>query len=164
MRRWLVFLFTAALINGPLLSCNNVPGGGQTEQAAAAALQITGPCAVFYTPGENKQRVLKSEFGEKNFQGVADANLQYMNAARQFLTGEKVKIIPTSQPQLNFVKRNGQVVALNISRTKFAWEIFLFNGTDDPVKIDMTNVEEEYHNARMNVQQSNDAPDSTAAR
>jgi hypothetical protein len=158
MIKWLVFFFTGAL----LLSCNNTPGGGQAKEAAG--LQVTGPCAVFYTPDENRLQALQREFGEKNFKGVADANLSYMNEARQFLTAHQVKIIPTSQAQLNFVKRNGQALSLNLNRSKFAWEIFLFNGEDDPVRIDMTNIEEEFRNARMNVQQSNDAPDSTAGR
>jgi hypothetical protein len=123
------------------LSCNNAGSGGP--------LDIKERCAVFYTPNEAKMRQLKREFGEKSFDGIVAANQQYMNEAKQYLDGKKVKIIPTSQYELNFVKRNGEVVTLNLNRAKYAWEIFLFNGVDDPVKIDITNVKEEYEAAQM---------------
>jgi len=112
-------------------------------------LQIKGRCAIFYTPGEDKMRQLKREFGEKSFPGIAATNEQYMNEARQFLTEKKVKIINTSQYELHFEKPNGEVYSVNLNRSKYAWEIFLFNGFDDPVKIDITNIREEYEAALM---------------
>ncbi|HEY0612113.1 MAG TPA: hypothetical protein VGD35_20710 [Chitinophaga sp.] len=126
-----------------LLSCNNA--GHQR----GGPLQIKGRCAIFYTPGEDKMRQLKREFGEKSFPGIAATNEQYMNEARQFLTEKKVKIINTSQYELHFEKSNGEVFPVNLNRSKYAWEIFLFNGFDDPVKIDITNIREEYEAAQM---------------
>jgi hypothetical protein len=131
-----------------LLSCNN--NTGASGSAATGPLKITGRCAVFYTPGEAKLRQLKNAFGEKDFPDIAAANQQYMEAARQFLTKQQVKIITTSNDQLLFVKGNGEQAPVNLNYSKYAWEIFLFNGFDDPVKIDMTNVEEEYQDAKMN--------------
>ncbi|WP_298736693.1 hypothetical protein [uncultured Chitinophaga sp.] len=128
-----------------LLSCNN--GGHQ----AGGPLLVKGRCAVFYIPGEDKIRELKREFGEKDFPGIATTNEQYMNEARQFLTEKKVKIINTSQYELRFEKSNGDVYPVNLNRSKYAWEIFLFNGFDDPVKIDITNIREEFKAARMGV-------------
>jgi hypothetical protein len=125
-----------------LLSCNN-PG------QQGGPLQVKGRCAVFYTPGEAKMRQLKREFGEKNFNEIVAANEQYLNEARQFLTEKKVKIINTSQYELDFTKPNGEVFPVNLNRSKYAWEVFLFNGFDDPVKIDITNIKEEYEAAQM---------------
>lgn len=125
-----------------MLSCNNTGQQG-------GPLQVKGPCAVFYTPGEAKMRQLKREFGEKSFNEIAAANEQYLNEARQFLAEKKVKIINTSQYDLNFTKRNGEVFPVNLNRSKYAWEVFLFNGFDDPVKVDITNIREEYEAAQM---------------
>jgi len=97
-------------------------------------------------------RQLKREFGEQSFPGIAATNEQYMNEARQFLTEKKVKIINTSQYHLNFTKANGEVFPVNLNYSKYAWEIFLFNGFDDPVKIDLTNIRGEYEAAQMEKQ------------
>lgn len=124
-----------------LLSCNAGQSGG--------TLEVKEPCAVFYTPGDAKMHQLKREFGEKSFGEIAALNQQYLDEAKKFLTGHNVKIINTSQYKLSFHKRNGQVFPLNLNYSKYAWEIFLFNGFDDPVKIDITNIKEEYEAARM---------------
>ena len=140
-------LIVFALFLTTCLSCNYTGASGSEE---AGTLQITGRCAVFYVPGKGKMNQLKREFGEKSFQGIANTNQQYMEEAKQFLTKEKVKILNTSQYKLNFVKTTGEVVPIDLNRSKYAWEIFLFNGFDDPVKIDITNIEDEYRDARMN--------------
>ncbi|KAA2244684.1 hypothetical protein F0L74_01545 [Chitinophaga agrisoli] len=139
-------LMALAIILTTSLSCNYTGASGNEE---AGVMRITGRCAVFYTPGRGKMGQLKRDFGEKSFQGIADANQQYMNEARQFLTSKQVKILNTSQFKLEFVKTTGEVVPIDLNRSKYAWEIFLFNGFDDPVKIDMTNIEDEYRDARM---------------
>jgi hypothetical protein len=139
MKRSILLAITAVFL---LLSCNNAGQQG-------GPLELKGRCAVFYTPGDAKMRQLKREFGEKSFNEIAATNEQYMNEARQFLTERKVKIINTSQYELNFVKPSGEVFPVNLNRSKYAWEVFLFNGFDDPVKIDITNIREEYGAAQM---------------
>lgn len=136
-----------------LFSCNYTGGAGPGE---TGALQVNGRCAVFYTPGPGKQRQLKHDFGAKDYDGIAAANLQYMHEAAQFLAQKQVKIIRTSQYKLNFVKHNGEVFSIDLNRSKYAWEIFLFNGFDDPAKIDITNIEEEYRNANMELPAGNE--------
>jgi len=136
----------AAAILFSLFSCNT---GGGADSSETGMLEIKERCAVFYTPGPGKQRQLKADFGAKDFDGIAATNQQYMNEARQFITQQKVKIIPTSQYKLHFVKHNGEVFSIDLNKSKYAWEVFLFNGFDDPVKIDVTNVQEEYQNANM---------------
>jgi hypothetical protein len=130
-----------------LFSCNYTGGGAGSNETGK--LEIKERCAVFYTPGPGKLHQLKVDFGAKDFDGIVAANQQYMNEARQFITQQKVKIVPTSQYKLDFVKRNGEVFSIDLNKSKYAWEVFLFNGFDDPVKIDVTNVQEEYRNAGM---------------
>jgi len=129
-----------------LFSCNYSGGAGPNE---TGSLQIKERCAVFYIPGQGKQQQLKRDFGARDYDGIAAANLQYMQEAGQFLVKRNVKIVRTSQYNLEFVKHNGEVFTINLNRSKYAWEIFLFNGFDDPVKIDKTDIEEEYNNAGM---------------
>lgn len=124
-----------------LLSCNTGQHGGPVT--------IKGRSAVFYTPGQAKLSQLKREFGEKSFGEIAALNEQYLNEARQFLAAKQIKIINTSEYKLNFVKPNGDVYPIDLNRSKYAWEIFLFNGFDDPVKIDITNIKEEFEAAQM---------------
>jgi len=138
--------FIAVAILFSLFSCNT---GGGADSSETGMLEIKERCAVFYTPGPGKLRQLKNDFGAKDFDGIVAANQQYMNEARQFITQQKVKIIPTSQYKLNFVKHNGETFSIDLNKSKYAWEVFLFNGFDDPVKIDVTNVQEEYQNANM---------------
>ncbi|GAA0528812.1 hypothetical protein [Chitinophaga japonensis] len=137
------FLLALAVIFSQL-SCNTAPSGANT-----AVLKITEPGAVFYTPNEYKLRQLQKEFGEKSYPGIAALNQQYMDSARQFLASRNVKIINTSQFRLEFVKKDGTVIPLDLNHSKYAWEIFLFNGIDDPVQVDKTNIREEYRAARM---------------
>jgi len=139
------FLLALAVIFS-LLSCNSAPSG-----ASSAVLRITGPGAVFYTPNEYRLRQLEKAFGKDSYPGIAALNQQYMDSARQFLTRQHVEIINTSQFRLEFVKKDGTVIPLDLNHSKYAWEIFLFNGIDDPVQIDKTNIREEYRAARMNI-------------
>ena len=59
------------------------------------------------------------------------------------LSGERLSVAVSS------LRVGAEVFPVNLNRSKYAWEIFLFNGFDDPVKIDITNIREEYEAAQM---------------
>jgi hypothetical protein len=141
-----LFLFVVSTVL--LVACGQSPDAGKTPTVdTTTTLVVKEPGAVLFTPVGDKLRSLKIAFGEKNFAGMQQINHSTMTADSVYLAGKGVKIIPTSATQLKFVRRNGEVVYINLNHPKYAWEIFLFNGMGDPVKADLTDIESAYRDA-----------------
>lgn len=137
MKRLSLFIFIAFVI----ASCGQAPAGGNDS------LVIKDTCAVIFVPAGDKLQSLKSAFGEKSFPGILQFNSTIITADSQFLASKGVKIIRTSATQLQFIRKNGESLYINLNHPKYAWEIFLFTGLGDPVKADLGNIEAAYGEA-----------------
>lgn len=136
MRKLFLFVFTALIY----VAC------GQSQQSGNAAvstdaLAVKEPCAVIFRPAGDKLQSLKSAFGDKSFPGIFQFNNSTLAADSQLLASKGIKIITTSATQLQFVRKNGESLYINLNHAKYAWEIFLFNGFSDPVKADIADIE-----------------------
>jgi hypothetical protein len=124
------------------MSCNQKNGTGSSSATDTTNFfQVTQPCAVLFIPAGDKLQMLKHDFGEKKFPELAEFNRATIAADSQLLADKGIKILRTSVPQLRFTKKNGEVVFINLNHSKYAWEIFLFNGYGDPIKAELTDVE-----------------------
>lgn len=139
MNRLFLFIFSAVL----LASCGQASKQRKTVDTINTLI-VKEPAAVLFRPGGDKLRSLKAAFGEKGFPSMQTANNTTLSEDSVYLAGKGVKTITTSATQLQFVKANGEVFFLNLNHPKYAWEIFLFNGFGDPVKVDLTDIEAAY--------------------
>jgi hypothetical protein len=136
MRKLFLFVFAAFT----LASCGQGEAGG-------GALAVQEPCAIIFRPAGEKLQMLKSAFGDKRFADIYQFNSTTLTSDSAFLASKGIKIISTSATQLQFIKKNGESLYINLNRDKYAWEVFLFNGKDDPVKAELADIETGFNEA-----------------
>lgn len=147
MTRLFFFIFSVVT----LASCGQAPEQ-QKVVDTVNTLIVKEPAAVMFKPTGDKLRSLKSAVGEKNFPSLQQINISTLSEDSAFLAGKGVKVISTGATQLQFVRANGEVLYINLNHPKYAWEIFLFNGGEDPVKADLTDIESAYKEAHFRKQ------------
>ncbi|ASZ10061.1 hypothetical protein CK934_03250 [Chitinophaga sp. MD30] len=137
-----------------LAACGTSPAGqqgaAQSNAPVEGILEVKGACAVVYIPGAGKMNELQQSFG-KDFKELSAANAAALQQARQYLRQQGMKILETSQYQLHFVKSNGTTLDINLNRPKYAWEIFLFDGKNDPIKANLTDIEAGYQEMKNGI-------------
>lgn len=133
------FLFFIAIIV-MCASCGN-SGAGAGSSDTTYVLTITDSCAVIFHPAGNKLTYLKNTFSKNSFADMEQFNNNTLAEDSAFLAKKGVKIISTSKTKLKFHKKNGEDVSIDLMHQKYAWEIFLFDTYNDPVKADLTDIE-----------------------
>lgn len=141
MTRLFLFIFTLAV----LVSCGQTSSENTAENSNT--LVIKEPCAVIFKPSGDKLQSMKSDFGEKNFPGIVAFNKATITTDSLFLVSKGIKVITTSATQLQFIKRTGESLYINLNHPKYAWEIFLFNAFGDPLKADLGDIESAFSEA-----------------
>jgi len=136
MRKLFLFVFAAFI----LASCGQGQAGG-------GPLAVQEPCAIIFRPAGEKLQSLKSAFGDKRFTDIYQFNSSILTSDSAFLASKGVKIISSSATQLQFIKKNGESLYINLNLEKYAWEVFLFNGQDDPVKAELADIEASFKEA-----------------
>jgi hypothetical protein len=122
-------------------SCGNSGTDARTGQDTTLVLTITDSCAVIFHPTGNKLTYLKNTFSKNSFTSMEQVNNATLAEDSAFLAKKGVKIISTSKLKLKFHKKNGEDVSIDLMHQKYAWEIFLFDTYNDPVKADLTDIE-----------------------
>lgn len=137
-----------------LAACGSSPAEqhsvAQSSAPVEGVLEIKDACAVLYTPGTGKLNELQKSFG-KDFKELSAANAAALQQARQYLRQQGLKVLETSQYQLHFIKSNGASLDINLNRPKYAWEIFLFDGKNDPIKANLTDIEASYQEMKNGI-------------
>ncbi|WPQ63975.1 hypothetical protein SIO70_03760 [Chitinophaga sancti] len=120
-------------------SCGS--GGSGNFKDSTTTLIITDTCAVIFHPAGDKLTYLKNTFNKNSFAAMEQSNNAALVADSAYLAKLGVKIISTSKLKLKFHKKNGEDVDINLMHEKYAWEVFLFDSYNDPVKADITDIE-----------------------
>lgn len=106
----------------------------------AAKLKITEPTAVYFHPDSIKLQKFEETLGEKFFTN-AEESMGNLSTSRDYLIRNKIKVIETEARELTFKKADGTLKTIDLSSPEFTWGLFLFNGTDDPIQVDMAKPE-----------------------
>jgi hypothetical protein len=120
-------------------SCGN--GGGGNFSDTTSTLVVADTCAVIFHPTGNKLTYLKNTFNKNSFAAMEQTNNATLAADSAYLAKLGIKIISTSKVRVKFHKKNGEDVDINLMHEKYAWEIFLFDSFNDPLKADLTDIE-----------------------
>ncbi|WP_147319874.1 hypothetical protein [Chitinophaga silvisoli] len=120
-------------------SCGS--GGGGNFQDSTTTLIVADTCAVIFHPTGDKLTYLKNTFNKNSFAAMEQSNNAALVADSAYLAKLGVKIISTDKVKIKFHKKNGEDVDINLMHEKYAWEIFLFDSYNDPVKADVTDIE-----------------------
>lgn len=134
------FLFFIAIIV-MCASCGNSGAGTGSSQDTVNVLNISDSCAVIFHPAGNKLTYLKNTFSKNSFAEMEQFNNTTLAADSAYLAKKGVKIVSTTKLKLKFHKKNGEDVTIDLMHQKYAWEIFLFDTYNDPVKADLTDIE-----------------------
>ncbi|WP_343689851.1 hypothetical protein [Chitinophaga sp.] len=135
MTRFLLFISIIVMC----ASCGN--GGGGNFSDTTSTLVVADTCAVIFHPAGNKLTYLKNTFNKNSFAAMEQTNNATLAADSTYLAKLGIKIISTSRVKLKFHKKNGEDIDINLMHEKYAWEIFLFDSFNDPVKADLTDIE-----------------------
>ena len=108
----------------------------------AATLQISEPAAVYFHPDSLKLQNLEETLGEKFFTD-AEESMGNLSTSRDYMVKENIRIIETEARELTFTKSDGTVKTIDLSSPEYTWGLFLFNGIDDPIQVDMAKPEKE---------------------
>ena len=117
-------------------------GSGDHAFVQAATLQVSEPAAVYFHPDSIKLQNLEESLGEKFFTD-AEESMGNLSTSRDHMIKENIRIIETEARELNFVKSDGSVKTIDVSSPEYTWGLFFFNGTDDPIQVDMERPEKQ---------------------
>ncbi|MCW3485866.1 hypothetical protein [Chitinophaga nivalis] len=95
---------------------------------AGNAMQLSGPCAVIYTPDSVQTAALKQEEGEEAFYSIAEDYESQLADATAFLEQKGIKTIHPQGGIVQFRSQEGNNIALDLNDKNFSWEIWLFDG------------------------------------
>lgn len=140
-----IFILSALIILA-LLVFSNINNNVEKHQKALETdkLQINGIVAVFLGPNEAEVNKMNSEGGEGLDEYVSDSQY-YQGMAWKFLGQHNIKTIFTTYRYLEFTKDSGEVILIDRNSIDLNdWGILLFDGKQDPFKVDMTVIETEY--------------------
>ncbi len=102
---------------------------------------ISKPCAIFVMPTIEMIEELQKTDAD-NYDVILNDNMSYLDLAREYLTSQEISIVDTeAQGNLKFQSSKNEVFELDLSQN--AWKVILFNGTDEPIKINPTDYETE---------------------
>ena len=108
-------------------------------------LVIENRSAIIYEPTDKRINKLKKEFGEEDFYTSADDYLFYLNESNKYLESQKMKIVMTKNDKvLKFILADKSVTTIKLDLEKEIWGIYLFDPKQQPKRIDMTAIDEEY--------------------
>ncbi|WP_147243518.1 hypothetical protein [Chitinophaga flava] len=132
----------------PVESTDAAPPAQEAAKAgnattASNTLQITEPCAVFYSPDSIKLEKIKKENGEEAFYTITDDNLNYFADSNIFLESKGVKTVTAQKGKISFTSKDGKTTTINLNDEKYTWEVFLFNGKT-VTNADISDIENEY--------------------
>lgn len=116
--------------------------GSDNAFVQAAKLEITEPSAVYFHPDSIKLQKLEETLGDKFFTD-AEESMGNLSSSRDYMIKSKIKVIETEAQELTFKKADGSVKTIDLSNPEYTWGLFLFNGADDPVQVDMAKPEKE---------------------
>lgn len=106
---------------------------------------IESKCAVIYEPTEKYIEKSKKDVGEENFYVGADDFLFYISEANEYLESKKIKIITTENDKiLKFISNNKRVAIVKPDLEKELFGIYLFDPKQDPKKINITAISDEF--------------------
>ncbi|WP_338763116.1 hypothetical protein WAF17_18970 [Bernardetia sp. ABR2-2B] len=123
---------TLFLINLFISSCISEQNTSQDEV-------INTPYAIFIMP---TQKVIDSlqKADEKAYSIVLDDNMYYLGLTRGYLDSLQIPVLDTiAEGNLKFQNSKNEAFELDLSQN--AWQVILFNGTDEPIKINVTDSE-----------------------
>ena len=106
-------------------------------------LIIDNKCAVIYNPDTVKIELLKTA-GEDGFYTAADDAMTYVSQSRDFLVKHNIKVVETDLRFVDFYANGKVIKRFDLSGKDKVWGIILFNGKDEPVESDLTNIEPDY--------------------
>ncbi|WP_375562629.1 hypothetical protein ACE193_08835 [Bernardetia sp. OM2101] len=127
-------IFILFLINLFVSSCISEQNTSQDEV-------INKPYAIFIMP---TQKVIDSlqKADEKVYSIVLDDNMYYLGLARKHLDSLQIPVLDTvGEGDIKFQTNKNEIFELDLSQN--AWQVILFNGTDEPIKINTTDYETE---------------------
>ncbi|WP_349317358.1 hypothetical protein [Chitinophaga sp. MM2321] len=122
----------------------DAPAPNPASATDANTLQITEPCAIFYSPDSTKLEKIKKENGEEAFYTIADDNQNYLTDSRVFLESKGVKIVDVTDGIISFRLNNGSTTVINLNDEKYRWEALLFDG-NALHRMDITDIESSYN-------------------
>ncbi|MES2288020.1 MAG: hypothetical protein V4547_20200 [Bacteroidota bacterium] len=103
---------------------------------------ITTPCAIIVSPTESIIDSLIKD-NEEDFYTTADDQQFYLSKVREYLDSTNTRTIDiVSKGNLRFKLADGKII--NIALDEYYWNVLLFNGKTEPIKIDITGFIEEF--------------------
>lgn len=108
----------------------------------AAKIDITEPAAVYFHPDSVKLQKLEETRGDKFFED-AEKSMGNLSSSRDYMIRNKIRVIETEARLLTFRKADGTVNTIDLSSPEYTWGLFLFNGTDNPIQVDMAKPEKQ---------------------
>jgi hypothetical protein len=115
---------------------NILPAIGR--EAEKCASPHTGPVAVFIDPTDEEIAAMKKEYGEEDFDTVADDAMYYSWQATEFLNGLNIPTCSTKDESHLFVTKDGREYRMD--RACDGWCLILWNGKEEPVYADMAEI------------------------
>lgn len=103
-------------------------------------LKISERGVVIYRPDSVKIKNAKMK-NEDEFYVAADDAMFYINEVRTFLEKQSVKIVNTELRYIDYFVDGKIIKSYNLNADEFYWGVILFNGTDLPEEVDMTDFE-----------------------
>lgn len=112
-----------------------------SEQNSSQDEVIDKPCAIFIMP---TQKVIDSlqKADEDSYNIVLDDNMYYLGLTREYLDSLQIPILDTkAEGKLKFKTSKNEVFEFDLSQN--AWQVILFNGKNEPIKLNITDSEME---------------------
>ena len=101
--------------------------------------------AVFIQPDSLKVERRKKEVGEENFFAGADDYISFMSTAAKFLYSVKLSTLDArDQNVIKFVYSDKSQKIMRLDTLSELWNIYFFDPTKKPMKVDMTIIKKEY--------------------
>jgi hypothetical protein len=125
-----------------LVGCNS-NGKDTSQNNNLHPLVIQERCAIIYWADSLKILDLKKK-DENGFYVAADDAMFYISKARTFLDSNNVKVIETDSRIIDFYTNDKLLKRVDLNSNDKYWGVILFNGSNVPLEVGLTNIESEF--------------------
>jgi len=141
------------LISLTIFSCQQIQKGKEKKinlsnnsiKTNQDTLLVDNKSAIFYVPDTLQIENIKKKIGEENFYTAADDYVFYDGLAHHFLDSLKMPIRNIIGPKvLKFIKKDKSYSSIRLDTVQEFWGLYFFDPTKKEVKVDMTDIKNEY--------------------
>ena len=108
------------------------------------SIEVSEPCAVYFSPSPNDLDSLKRKVGEEDFYVIMDDNMWYTSESYTFFSAKGIPTLEAEEKKVRFHLSNGQTKEYSSADEAVKWNIVLFDGKSAVSIISAIDAEQEF--------------------